>query len=122
MMLDAHNGIIALATKAHAKTGVPAEACGNACKNAKAVQKGISFFLCASILFFSMTVPACGKRHVHIDRNTRIAIDTLVSQEINELRPMLDSVCALKMDSLVASMRDSVFEARQEEMRKLIGK
>lgn len=91
-------------------------------RNAKNVMKGIHNFIYASIIFISMTVSFCGKRHVQIDRDTRIAIDTLVNQEINELRPLLDSMCLLKMDSLVATLRDSVFEARQEEMKKLIGK
>lgn len=77
--------------------------------------------LCLCFILLLMSISSCGKRHVQIDRDTRIAIDTLVSHEINLLRPVLDSLCVLKMDSLVASMRDSVFDARQEEMRKLIG-
>jgi hypothetical protein len=89
--------------------------------DADSPKKGIHSFVWVAIVCFVIAQNACGKRQVQIDRDTRIAIDTLVSQEINNLRPLLDSLCVLKMDSLVASMRDSVFEARQEEMRKLIG-
>lgn len=65
---------------------------------------------------------SCGKRHVQIDRETRRMIDTLAAHEINILRPVLDSLCLMKMDSLVASISDSVMTARKEEMRKLLGR
>lgn len=65
---------------------------------------------------------SCGKRHVQIDRETRRMIDTLSSHEINLLRPVLDSLCVTKLDSLVATMSDSVLMARKEEMRKLLGR
>jgi hypothetical protein len=64
----------------------------------------------------------CVKRQVRIDREMRHSIDTLASMEINALRPLLDSLCLQKTDSLVASLRDSVMMARREEMRKLLGK
>jgi hypothetical protein len=38
------------------------------------------------------------------------------------MRQEVDSLCQLKMDSLVATLRDSILNARREEMRKLLGR
>jgi hypothetical protein len=82
-------------------------------------------FVVAGLLVFgafATTVPACGKRHVQIDRDTRRMIDTLASAEIQILRPVMDSLCTQQLDSLVRTLRDSVLAERREEMRKLLGK
>ena len=74
------------------------------------------------LIICSMMLICCGKRHVQIDRDTKRAIDTLAAKQANAMRPVLDSICQLKMDSLVATMSDSVMMARREEMRKLLGR
>lgn len=68
----------------------------------------------------SVAFTGCGKRNVQIDRETRRMIDTLTSRELIILRPQMDSICRFQIDSLVATMRDSVLEARKAEMRKLL--
>ena len=65
---------------------------------------------------------SCGKRRVQIDRETKRAIDTLAASQIQAMRIEMDSMCILRMDSLVAVKSDSVMNARREEMRKLLGR
>lgn len=79
-------------------------------------------FICLVACILCLTLQGCGKRNVQIDRETRRMIDTLTAHELNILRPQMDSMCRLQLDSLVATLRDSVLEARKAEMRKLLGK
>jgi len=79
-------------------------------------------FICFVAFVLCLVFPGCGKRNVQIDRETRRMIDTLTAHELNILRPQMDSICRFQLDSLVATVRDSVLEARKAEMRKLLGK
>ena len=74
------------------------------------------------IVLLALCLSGCGKRRIAIDRETRRTIDTLAAREIYALRPALDSVCQLKMDSLVTVMRDSILLERRRDIQKLIGK
>ena len=74
------------------------------------------------LIVIVMSWMSCGKRHVQIDRETRRMIDTVASKEIAAIRPQLDSICALKHDSLVTVMSDSILRTRREEIRKILGK
>lgn len=78
--------------------------------------------ICLLAFLSCLAFPGCGKRNVQIDRETRRMIDTLMVRELNVLRPQMDSICRFQLDSLVATLRDSVLEARKAEMRKLLGK
>lgn len=69
-----------------------------------------------------LPVGGCAKRQVRIDRDTQRTIDTLYAHRVLELRPVYDSLCQVKLDSLVTSMRDSILAVRREEIRKLLGK
>lgn len=68
-----------------------------------------------------LCMQSCGKRRIVINRDMRRTIDTLSARQTYALRPVLDSVCVLKTDSLVSVMTDSILVVRREEIRKLLG-
>jgi len=78
--------------------------------------------LCTLLFLCCILTVGCSKRHVQIDRDTRRMIDTIASRKFTALRPLMDSTCQGKMDSLVSVMTDSVLLERREEMRKLLRK
>ncbi len=78
-----------------------------------------SGIICAMLCIFCFS---CGPRTVQIDPSTRRTIDTLAAQQIQALRPDLDSLCIVKTDSLIAVISDSILVVRREEMRKLLGR
>lgn len=79
------------------------------------MRNSVTLLICIAALLMS-----CGKRSVEIDRNTRLAIDTLAGAQIRELRPVLDSLCDAQFDSLVQHAMDSILERRQHEMEQII--
>jgi len=71
--------------------------------------------ICALILLGS-----CGKRTIRLDRTMRKAIDTTSAKQIVILRPILDSLCDMRFDSLVQVAVDSILEKRQLEIKRII--
>ena len=63
---------------------------------------------------------SCGKREVRLDRATKRAIDTTAAKQIVILRPILDSLCDARYDSLVQVAVDSIMEKRQLEINRII--
>ena len=63
---------------------------------------------------------SCGKRTIRLDRSLRRAIDTTAAKQIVILRPILDSLCEQRYDSLVMVAVDSIMEKRQLEIKRII--
>jgi len=70
---------------------------------------------CALILLAS-----CGKREIRLDRTLRRTIDTTAAKQIVILRPILDSLCDARYDSLVTVAVDSIMNKRQLEIKRII--
>lgn len=62
---------------------------------------------------------SCGKRTIRLDRTLRRAIDTTAAKQIVILRPILDSLCEERYDSLVSVAVDSIMEKRQLEIKRI---
>ena len=63
---------------------------------------------------------SCGKREIRLDRTMRRAIDTTAAKQIVILRPILDSLCEDRYDSLVQIAVDSILKKRQLEIKRII--
>lgn len=63
---------------------------------------------------------SCGKRTIRLDRTLRRAIDTTAAKQMVILRPILDSLCEERYDSLVQAAVDSIMERRQLEIKQII--
>lgn len=74
-----------------------------------------------SILFLLLVLSSCGTREARIDRKTRNAIDTIAAREIIALRPVLDSLCELRKDSILEVAVDSIVKRRELEVQKIVG-
>jgi hypothetical protein len=71
--------------------------------------------ICAILMLMS-----CGKRTIRLDRTLRRAIESTSAKEIVILRPILDSLCEARYDSLVQVAVDSIMEKRQLEIKQII--
>jgi len=67
-----------------------------------------------------MMLGSCGKRTIRLDRTLRRTIDTTAAKQIVILRPILDSLCERRYDSLMHVAVDSIMERRQLEIIKII--
>ncbi|RLD22153.1 MAG: hypothetical protein DRI69_02070 [Bacteroidetes bacterium] len=74
---------------------------------------------CIGILTLLM-LGSCGKRTIRLDRTLRRAIDTTAAKQMVILRPILDSLCEERYDSLVQAAVDSIMERRQLEIKQII--
>ena len=63
---------------------------------------------------------SCGEREIRLDRTMRRTIDTTAAKQIVILRPILDSLCEERYDSLVQTAVDSIMEKRQLEIKRII--
>ena len=63
---------------------------------------------------------SCGEREIRLDRTMRRTIDTTAAKQIVILRPVLDSLCEERYDSLVQTAVDSIMEKRQLEIKRII--
>lgn len=72
------------------------------------------------IIFFalSLALGACKKREevrIKLTSRERALIDTMYLERVQKLRPMWDSICASKHDSLLEIALDSIIRVRREE-------
>jgi hypothetical protein len=67
-----------------------------------------------------MMLASCGKREIRLGRTLHRTIDTTAAKQIVILRPILDSLCSARYDSLVMVAVDSIMEKRQLEINQII--
>ena len=81
------------------------------------MNRAFALLVIAMCVFASL--PACGKRTIKIDRAMRKAIDTSAARQIVVLRPEMDSLCAIRTDSLIQAAVDSILGERRTEIQKI---
>lgn len=52
----------------------------------------------------------------------RQMVDTLYTNRVKELRPLLDSICEVQQDSLVARVADSLIQVRMAEIDRIMNR
>ena len=73
------------------------------------------------LIMIGLLSQACGKRESRLDLKTRRIIDTTASARKLDLRPVLDSLCDIRQDSMVRVAMDSIVQRRELEVKKIIG-
>ena len=52
----------------------------------------------------------------------RQAVDTLYTNELKVLRPLLDSICEVRQDSIILRVADSLVRVRMEEIDRIMNR
>lgn len=71
------------------------------------------------MLFFLLACGSDEKIKLRLTSDERREIDTLVANQVKELRPMFDSICIADFDELVEAATDSIVQQRLEEETRL---
>ncbi len=72
------------------------------------------------LLFSCLFLQSCVEDTFEQDRALRVAVDTLYENEISRLNPILDSLCALRMETEVAKVTDSLIAVRKKAVQETI--
>ncbi|MEM1121697.1 MAG: hypothetical protein AAGJ18_14695 [Bacteroidota bacterium] len=71
------------------------------------------------LLLFLLIVSSCGEPEIKILRADRRHIDTTVSNQIELMGPMLDSICESKQAILIQKAIDSILAERKKREERL---
>lgn len=65
-----------------------------------------------------MGLTSCGEPEIKLSRAEKRIIDTLVDYQLDSIKPILDSICAVQSDLMIERAADSIIlERRQKEER-----
>lgn len=65
---------------------------------------------------------ACSETSDKLTVLEKQAVDTIYLKKIKEIRPLLDSICSVREDSLIKLAADSIVRAREEEIEKIMNR
>lgn len=84
-------------------------------------RKPLYLYIIASGMLWMLAIAACKeqKTNYNLTSGERAQIDTLYLNEINGLRPKLDSACAAQFDQMVQHALDSILVVRRQEEAKM---
>lgn len=70
------------------------------------------------VLVFLFVFTSCGEPEIKLTRAEKRIIDTLVNYQLDSIKPILDSICAVQSDLMIERAADSiVLERRRKEER-----
>ncbi len=73
-------------------------------------------------LFLLLFLAACVPESEHLSPSETQRVDTLYAKEVEKLRPVLDSICEIRGDSLLRQVYDSLLEVRQKEIEQILNR
>lgn len=76
------------------------------------------FLICLTVLYGACT----GSSDDKLSTLERQAVDTLYTNEIKILRPLLDSVCYVRQDSIISKVADSLVKVRMAEIDRIMNR
>lgn len=79
--------------------------------------KKIQLLLLVAIFSYSFT--ACQESKVQLTRADKKAIDTLTTNQLKIVEPVLDSLCLVRKDSIIQQAVDSILIARRKQEERL---
>lgn len=71
------------------------------------------------LLILLISLQACGKPEIKLNRAARRTIDTLVNYQLDSISPVLDSLCASQKDSIIQQAIDSIMQERRKKEERL---
>lgn len=77
-------------------------------------------FAAILIFFGTSLITSCEKEEPKLSRSHRKIVDSLVQQQTVGNRPLLDSLCDIRMAEELAAVTDSIVEDRMNEIRRKI--
>ena len=74
------------------------------------------------IVLFLFLFTACIPETEHLSPSEEERVDTLYANRVEKWRPILDSLCLIREDSMVSHAVDSLLEIRKKEMEEILNR
>ena len=84
------------------------------------MQKTIAFGALLFFLAFSL-IHCAPEPKLSLNRAMRVEVDSLYKKQIPELKEMMDSLCAIEKERILAIAVDSIIQKRLAERKKKLG-